>query len=271
MITFIIPCYNEMDNIKIPLTSLLNQTDGNFKAIIVDDGSTDDSLEVIKSIIKDDPRFRVISKSNEGHVKTRKVGISLVDTDYLAFLDGDDGIATNYVEQINTITQKDNSIDLIKFNHIYYGRDGETSYPNNVFNGTLVSGKFDIRSMKEYMLSNWLGFLTNAAYKTDLIRENLKYYCDELTVGEDTPLSISCLLSSKNSYYLDDYLYNYYGRTGSVVHSYNYKAISSRLLSIGLTMAIIRSHGVEMDFFIKSQLENQEREFNLFKEGLNGN
>lgn len=87
-ISVIIPLYNKEKTIKTTIESVLNQTFTDFEIIVVNDGSTDRSLEIVKRI--DDSRIRIIDKDNEGVSITRNRGAHESSTDLLFFLDADD-------------------------------------------------------------------------------------------------------------------------------------------------------------------------------------
>jgi glycosyltransferase involved in cell wall biosynthesis len=84
----VIPLYNKQSNIKATVDSVLNQTYTDFELIIVNDGSTDNSLSIVKSI--SDPRIIITNKANEGVSSARNAGIRIAKCEYIAFLDGDD-------------------------------------------------------------------------------------------------------------------------------------------------------------------------------------
>lgn len=84
----VIPCYNAADYIIETLESVFNQTFDNFEVIVINDGSTDKSIEVLQEI--HDPRLRVVSIQNSGVSVARNVGIKLAAGIYVAFLDADD-------------------------------------------------------------------------------------------------------------------------------------------------------------------------------------
>ena len=86
-ISIIIPCFNAASTIAATIESALLQSDCDFEILVVDDGSTDNSLEVIRSI---DPAMRVISGPNRGVSVARNIGISETSSDWLVFLDADD-------------------------------------------------------------------------------------------------------------------------------------------------------------------------------------
>jgi len=92
-ISVLLPVYNAELYIKETVESILNQTFSNFEFIIIDDGSTDRSLEILKGFAKKDSRIRLISRENKGVVDTLNEGLELCLADYVARIDSDD-IAT---------------------------------------------------------------------------------------------------------------------------------------------------------------------------------
>ena len=97
-ISVIIPLYNKEKHIKETLDSLCNQTVTDFEAIVVDDGSSDRSAEIVKKY--DDPRVHLISKPNEGVSLTRNFGVEKANTPLIAFLDADDLWAPQHLERL---------------------------------------------------------------------------------------------------------------------------------------------------------------------------
>jgi glycosyltransferase involved in cell wall biosynthesis len=88
MISVVIPLYNKEQSIRNTIHSVLNQTFKEFELIIINDGSTDNSLSVIHS--ESDPRIVIIDKTNGGVSSARNLGIKQAKYNYVAFLDGDD-------------------------------------------------------------------------------------------------------------------------------------------------------------------------------------
>lgn len=90
MISVIIPAYNAAQYIEETLQSILNQTFQQFEIIIVDDGSTDDTLKILEKYSQNDSRIRVVQQQNGGSSKARNTGISLAKYDWIAPVDSDD-------------------------------------------------------------------------------------------------------------------------------------------------------------------------------------
>ena len=111
-VSVIIPVYNAQEGIKQCLDSLLNQSFTDFEIILLNDGSTDNSLEVIKKYAADNDFIRVIDKENEGVAKTRNKGIQLANGKYIVFIDNDDFVDSDYLERFyNEIDQE--QLDIV--------------------------------------------------------------------------------------------------------------------------------------------------------------
>lgn len=90
LISVLMPVYNSVAYLAEAIDSILNQTHKNFELIIIDDGSTDDSLEVLKTYEKNDERIRLVSRENKGISVTRNELISLARGEYVVWMDSDD-------------------------------------------------------------------------------------------------------------------------------------------------------------------------------------
>ena len=111
-VSVIIPVYNAKEGIKQCMDSLLNQSFTDFEIILLNDGSTDNSLEVIKKYAADNDFIRVIDKENEGVAKTRNKGIQLANGKYIVFIDNDDFVDSDYLERFyNEIDQE--QLDIV--------------------------------------------------------------------------------------------------------------------------------------------------------------
>lgn len=100
----VIPMYNKAEYIRHTLKSVLAQSFHDFEVIVVDDGSTDDSLKVARQT--DSDKIRIIAQENQGTAVARNTGIEHASGEYIAFLDADDEWKSNYLETIDTLTEK---------------------------------------------------------------------------------------------------------------------------------------------------------------------
>lgn len=97
-VTVIVPAYNIRPYIAAALTSLERQTLADFEALVVDDGSTDGTAEVVEPFCRRDGRFRLLRKANGGLSSARNWGLHHARADYIALLDGDDAYAPGKLE-----------------------------------------------------------------------------------------------------------------------------------------------------------------------------
>ena len=118
-ISVIIPTYNRGNIIENSITSVLNQTYKNFEVIIIDDGSTDNTKEIIDKF--DDKRIKYIKiKENLGGSNARNIGIRHATGRYISFQDSDDISYTNKLElQFNNMINKNSNLDFCKIKVIY--------------------------------------------------------------------------------------------------------------------------------------------------------
>ena len=97
----IIPTYNRAQVIQRAVDSVLSQTFRDFELLIIDDGSTDDSLNVLQSLAHNDKRMRVVTQSNQGAGPARNRGLDIARGEYIAFLDADDTWDVKNIEKLH--------------------------------------------------------------------------------------------------------------------------------------------------------------------------
>lgn len=113
MISVIVPVYNAEKYIERCLNSILAQTYTNFEIIIVDDGSTDCTDEILKLYEKKDKRIRIIKKTNGGSASARNLALEHVAGNYVAFVDADDYLSPNFLRVMVSIA-KENNADIVE-------------------------------------------------------------------------------------------------------------------------------------------------------------
>ena len=120
--SIVIPVYNTAPYLKECIDSVLNQTQKEIEVIAVDDGSTDNSLEILHELQKKHPQLTVIHQENLGVGGARNTGMALAVGEYIYFLDSDDYIAENALE-ICYACASENNLDVVLFDSVTFWED----------------------------------------------------------------------------------------------------------------------------------------------------
>lgn len=212
--SIIIPVYNVEEYLDRCLKSILNQTYSNYEVIIVNDGSPDNSDNIIKSYEKEDKRFKGYKKVNGGLSDARNYGLKYATGDYLIFIDADDYIENNYLEKVNDVLERNKDIDVLKFKIKLVDEGGNLIRMENGLN------KEGVTSFEELVKLEFLEPAWSYVYKLSFWKENNFTYLKGM-IHEDFGLTPEILMKANKIYYLNSYLYNYVQRNGSIMSSNN--------------------------------------------------
>lgn len=121
-VSVIVPAFNVQAYVGACIESLKAQTFGDYEAIVINDGSTDDTLSVIQRSVAGDSRFRVHSQENQGLSRTRNKGLSLARGEFIYFFDSDDLIDQEMLE--STVRKAENeNLDMVHFNAVPFNTE----------------------------------------------------------------------------------------------------------------------------------------------------
>ena len=208
LLTIVIPVYNVEKYIYDCLESVRKQTYKAFNVIIVDDGSTDNSINIAKELCNKDNRFKIISKKNGGLSDARNYGLDYVDTKYVTFLDSDDFISINtYEKLINNLETNDNDIVVADIEYYY------TNINNNfILKGLNTKVSNDIN--KQSLLSPM--FAWNKVYKLEYFKSINQLYPIGLWY-EDIPVTTLLFTNTNKIGYVEEVLYYYRQNDDSIM------------------------------------------------------
>ncbi len=113
LVSVVIPCHNHGKFLEETVLSVLNSTYKSIEIVIVNDGSSDDSLEIIKMLAKEHLGVFYINQTNSGPSEARNAGIEFANGAYILPLDGDDKIHPDYISQAVAAIQKDSNIKVV--------------------------------------------------------------------------------------------------------------------------------------------------------------
>jgi len=192
LISIIVPVYNAEKQIERCIKSIQNQTYKNIEIIIINDGSTDKSIEIIKKCVQNDERAKVFDIENHGVSEARNLGISESTGEYFCFIDADDYVDEDLICQLAQYTDKD--YDLIKYKADSVDDNGNVIefFDGNVFEEKSGSEAFNDLYANDVMLQvPWLYL-----YRKQFIVDNDFSY-PEGKVHEDFARTILMILKSR--------------------------------------------------------------------------
>lgn len=130
MISVVIPLYNKESIIRQNINSVLTQDYDDYEIIIVNDGSTDKSADVVR-LVKD-PRIKLIDQENGGQSKARNTGTKFAKGEWLLFLDADDELLPNALSEYARLASEHNDADIIDGGQLILTPEGRVSMPHSL-------------------------------------------------------------------------------------------------------------------------------------------
>lgn len=221
-ISIIIPIYNSEKNLKKCLDSIVKQTYNNLEIILVDDGSNDNSLRIMKEYQMKDKRIKIIEKGNSGVSSSRNVGLINSTGEYITFIDSDDTIDTYYLEH----TMKyfvDPEIDIVcaNYNYDYNGKIKK----NKSFVSKKIPNTVALNPLSNYYITSVWGKI----FKSEIIK-TLRFD-EKIFYSEDTLFYTEALLRAKYTFFLNEFLYNYFINDSGAMKNKNLRKYSTDLIA----------------------------------------
>ncbi len=209
-ISIIVPVYNTEKYLTTCLDSLINQTLKDIEIICVNDGSTDDSLKILKEYARKDSRIKILSKENEGLSAARNDGLRAASGDYIGFVDSDDWIDLDFYEKLYTAAAKYNS-EAACANIMRFGKNKEKHRLKYVKEEFFTDNEAKLKAAG-IPLNN---YVWNKIYKKEsLVKLDIPFI--EGKAYEDIPWSIRVIYGLKGLVTVPDTNY-YYRRTSSSI------------------------------------------------------
>lgn len=208
-VSIIIPVYNVSSFLDKCISSCINQSFKEIEIIIVNDGSTDDSIQIIRKYATADERIVVVDKENQGSMLARKSGLDIARGEYVFYLDGDDYIEKNTVEVLyqKVIDEKSDYV-VGKFYEVSGGVKKDCSNNDMDFNG--LSGM----DLVDYILGcRWS--LSGRLMKKSLF-DGIIY--KPIYMGDDLFVNMQIALNVQKATSIDAYVYDYVRHPASVTH-----------------------------------------------------
>ena len=268
LVSVIVPVYNKEKYIKECINSIRKQIYSNIEILVIDDGSKDNSFNIISSLSKVDRRIKIFRQENSGVSSARNLGISKAKGSYLIFIDADDYVATDYIERLMNFKEYDfviSDLEIVKQRKVIGNIKIEHRHEE-------MAPIKDISLLFNFRNYPILSIAVTKLYKAEIIKENHIIF-RTLNYGEDSIFVIEYLSHVQSNIRLIDYA-GYFNNVseGTVSHDYN-RDVWKQVVQIPYYFELNFNNDRGWKYLylrsIKLSLLNASRNYNLFKKVVN--
>lgn len=224
-ISVILPIYNVEKYLKQALDSVINQTYTNIEIILVDDGSPDYSGKICDEYAEKDNRIKVIHKKNGGVSSARNMGIDAATGQWLCFIDPDDWVEFNMLEEALYKAQETNS-DLCIWDFEFVDDTRNIYFKAIRSNCSLYENSSELEKMIAFNCST--GSIWNFIVKSNLIKNKI-YFDESLSFREDEIFKLELYQNIKKFCYLPKLYYHYRMTSESACHKLGISCVLKNL------------------------------------------
>lgn len=222
LISVIVPVYNLEKYLVRCIESIIGQTYKNLEIILIDDGSTDTSGQIIDEFKKKDNRIKVIHKENGGESSARNTGLRMATGEYIAFCDCDDWMDLDMYETLAWELNQEN-IDMVASGWYKETDSSSQEIRNALPVNSQVFGRDELLKYL-YMRDSYRGFayMWDKLYKREILKDkdgNWILFREDLRLGGDVLYLAEVALNVKRAKYVDWAFYHYYQRDKSGCHT----------------------------------------------------
>lgn len=219
-ISIVIPVYNVEKYLDRALKTVVNQTYRNIEIVIINDGSTDKSEDIILKYKENDERIIYIKQKNTGLSEARNAALKKITGEYVFFFDSDDFLELNIIEVLHNVIEKENADMAISGYYVYNEENKVRHEINHINKETEIIDTKKVDFMKEqYINHKYENHVWDKLYKTSIIKENNLNFKSQMI--EDILFNMEIYPYLKKIVYIKQPLYNYCIRNTSITGKYN--------------------------------------------------
>lgn len=231
--TIVVPVYNSSRSIQRCLDSLLVQSERSIQVVCVNDGSTDDSLNVLRQIAQADDRVLVIDQENAGVSCARNTGIDAAEGETVFFVDADDYIDAQTVERVLHAMESSDA-EVVVFGGVCEPADAAPKRVQQLMSPK--AGAFGARDPQLLFHANAQPYACRAAFSRELLnREDIRF-APGLALGEDVVFQLAAYALANKTVVMPDKFYHYVMESDSVTHEFNSAEARAKKLDAHMMM-----------------------------------
>ncbi len=224
-VSFVIPIYNVENYLVECVTSIVNQSGNNVEVLLIDDGSKDSSGKIADELEKKYKIVKAFHKENGGLASARNYGMKRATGEYIAFVDSDDLLYNNCINEIIEYLNK-NEVDILFLEMDKFYPDGKKESMGDFIESAYLKDVDDI-SIVKYLSTRpkFPGSVCSKIYRLDFLKKNDIHFPYENRVSEDLGFTRDCLMLGKkmDKMSIPYYLYRQ-DRIGSITNMLKYKS-----------------------------------------------
>ena len=213
-VSVIVPVYNAEEYIGATLDSIINQDFNSYEIIVIDDGSTDGSPEIInEKLTKSTADYRIIRQENAGVSSARNRGMEEAIGEYLVFIDADDYVTGNHLSELYNGETDFSMVQFIK------KENDKLSEPHRFSTESITCEEFIKKELRMEMPFNFWQLM----YKASIIKENNIRFNPDLIYGEDIDFALRALLYGDEIAISNEATYYYIQHPQSAIKTSEYR------------------------------------------------
>lgn len=197
-VSIVVPVYNAENYLDQCVTSIMGQTYRHLEIILVNDGSTDHSLEICRKYAEIDKRITVVEQINQGVVKARKTGVEAATGDFIGWADADDWMESGYIEGLVKLQEESNA-DIVAATHFH-----DIGSDSRLIKNGVDTGIYDVKQLLPVMLYTGEFFeygitpqLYTKLFRANILKKTQLTVADNIIAGDDAAVVYPSLLMAE--------------------------------------------------------------------------
>lgn len=244
-VSVIIPVYNREKFLGRCLESVMNQSLKDIEIICIDDGSTDKSIEILKTYAQKNNRIKILTQKNSGPSMSRNIGLKIAQSEYVSFVDSDDWIDLEFLEKLYSTAKKYNADiacagikRLRSYKWKYHLKFEKEEFTEN------IDRKFQLCDVPEKC------YVWNKIYKLSELQKH-KLLFEPNILYEDRYFTCEALVKFKRLVVIPDVYYNYWTNPSSIVKTKSEKNSRDNLYTYEKMMDYLKENNINLDHYVK--------------------
>ncbi len=245
MVTVIVPAYNAEKTIQNCINSIQKQSYKDIEIVVIDDGSTDRTKEIVQRLLRKDGRIKIISQYNQGASAARNKGIEKASGEYVTFVDADDEIEPQLIKVLITYLKKYNA-DYVKTSVIRINKNGQKARFDE-------KQKIICTSVQEWnehffdLMNHGLNSPVGKLYKKSILTKSNVRFNLELVLSEDLIFNLDYLEHVNRLVFLPEAYYKYYIGNSELTVKYRSNLFDCRKKAIELYSDFLKRNQINRD------------------------